>query len=505
MRKQVHTEYRGFREPGIRMMEPIAASLESHKSEPLRPKLYTYHAFDKAHTVMLTEEGLIPRADGIAILKALREMEAEGVENARIRGGGGMHSGEPYLIRKLTEEVGGRIHLGRSSGDLGEVGKRIFFRDKLLKLVGSVTTLRETLIRTAEANLDTVMPGYTHAQHAQPTTWGHMLLSWVAVLERDTDRLFLNFSHANRSPAGAAILTGSDFPLNRHRVGELLGFHGVEKNTFDAILSHDNLFEMLAAQSILHMNLARWCDDLMLFNTSEFGMVEFPDRFCGTSSIMMQKKNAYAPQYVKGAAGRTVGGLMTAFVVEKDPTSVPILDRMVTDQAIVDSFDALERDIGWINEFMPVLELDKDLMRQRAGEFWCQATEVAGALVRDLGMNWRSAHQIVGILVRFCEERGIRPLDVSTELLDEAAIEYMGQPAGLGAASLKTALDPVAAVHRRTLYGGPAPSEVQQRLSEYKSLLQADQDKLRHAREQVAAGLAKLEAAIDALVSGERL
>lgn len=501
MRKQVHTEYRGFREPGIRMMEPLADSLNSHKSEPLRPKLYTYHAFDKAHTVMLTEEGLIPRADGVAILKALREMEAEGVEAARIKSGGGMHSGEPYLIRKLTEEVGGRIHLGRSSGDLGEVGKRIFFRDRLLKLLGSVTTLRDTLIRTAEANIDTVMPGYTHAQHAQPTTWGHMLLAWVAVLERDTDRLFLSFSHANRSPAGAAILTGSDFPLNRHRVADLLGFHGVEKNTFDAILSHDNLFELLSAQAILHMNLARWCDDLMLFNTSEFGMVEFPDRFCGTSSIMMQKKNAYAPQYVKGAAGRTVGGLMTSFIVEKDPTSVPILDRMVTDQAIVESFDALERDIGWMNEFMPVLKLEKERMRERAGAFWCQATEVAGALVRDTGMNWRSAHQVVGILVRFAEERGIAPMDVTPALVDEAAVEYMGQPAGLSAASLKTALDPVAAVQRRTLYGGPAPSEVQQRLSEYRTALGNDQRKLQQAREQVAGGLARLEQAVDALVN----
>ena len=162
------------------------------------------------------------------------------MEKAQASGGGGMHSGEPYLIRKLTEEVGGRIHLGRSSGDLGEVGKRIFFRDQLLDLIDTVVNFRETLIKTATANLDTIMPGYTHAQHAQPTTWGHMILSWVSVLERDTERLFLTFSHANRSPAGAAILTGSDFPLNRQRVGDLLGFASVEKNTYDAILCHDN-------------------------------------------------------------------------------------------------------------------------------------------------------------------------------------------------------------------------------------------------------------------------
>ncbi|MSQ72859.1 MAG: argininosuccinate lyase [Betaproteobacteria bacterium] len=500
MRKQDHTQYRGFREPGIRMMEPLAESLNSHRSEPVKPKLYAYHLFDKAHLVMLVEEALIPREDGVAMLRALREMEAEGVDEARLRGGGGMHSGEPYLIRKLTEEVGGRIHLGRSSGDLGEVGKRIYMRDNLINLIELVTGLRDTLIAVAEANLDTVMPGYTHAQHAQPTTWGHMILSWVSVLERDTDRLLLNLTHVNRSPAGAAILTGSDFPINRHRVGELLGFDGIEKNTYDAILSHDNLFETLSALSILHMNLARWCDDLMLYNTSEFGMVRFPDRFCGTSSIMMQKVNAYAPQFIKGAAARTVGGLMTAFIVEKDPSSVPILDRAYSDQAIMESFDALMRDIGWINEFMPVLTLDKDLMRERSGEFWCQATEVAGALVRDKGIPWRSAHQIVGILVRYAEERHIRPLDVTTQLLDEASIEYMGEPAGLSARSLQVALDPVAAVHRRTLYGGPAPDEVRQRLPEYKSALARDRAQCLAARQHVASGLARLEAAIDAML-----
>lgn len=501
MLKQDHTHYQGFREPGIRMMEPLADSLNSHRSEMVKPKLYAFHLFDKAHLVMLTEEGLIPRSDGVAMLRALRDMEAEGVDAVRLRGGGGMHSGEPYLIRKLTEEVGGRIHLGRSSGDLGEVGKRIYARDNLLKVIEMVTTLRKTLIEVAENNIDTVMPGYTHAQHAQPTTWGHMILSWVSVLERDTDRLLLNFEHVNRSPAGAAILTGSDFPLNRQRVGDLLGFHSVEKNTYDAILSHDNLFETLSALAILHMNLARWCDDLMLYNTSEFGMVSFPDRFCGTSSIMMQKKNAYAPQFIKGAAARTVGGLMTSFLVEKDPSSVPILDRAYTDQAIIESFEALIRDVGWVNEFMPVLKLEKELMHARSAEYWCQATEVAGALVRDRGMPWRTAHQIVGILVRFAEERRIRPLEVTTALLDEAAIAYMGEPAGLSAQSLAASLDPVVAVHRRTLYGGPAPEEVKLRLHEYRQALAQDVEQLQAAQRNVAAGLQRLESAIDALLA----
>lgn len=501
MRQQKQTEYRGFRTAGIRLMEELVPNLVDHRSDRILPRLYTIHMFDKAHLVMLTEEGLIPRADGVAMLKALRKMEESGVETVRLEVQGGMHSGEQYLIRQLGESVGGRIHLGRSSGDLGEVSTRIYIRDRLLEVMDKVIRLRRVLIDLSQQHLDTVMPGYTHAQHAQPTTWGHVLLSWASVLERDFDRLYLLFGHANRSPAGAAILTGSDFPLNRHRVAELLGFTSVEKNTFDAILSHDNLFETMSALAILHMNLARWSDDLMLFSTSEFNLIDFPDRFCGTSSIMMQKKNAYAPQETKGAAAETVGGLVTAFLVEKDPTAVPILDREYTRQAIMRSFEKLTRDLGWMIEFMPALKINKELMRERAGAYWAQATDVAGALVRDKGLPWRTAHQIVGILVRYTNERGIKPADVTPELLDEAAIEYMGQPVGLSVEVLRDALDPTAFVNRRTLYGGPAPREAGQRLSEYEAALSEDSRKLVAAREQVKRGAMALEQAIDRLLA----
>ncbi|MFI5015861.1 MAG: argininosuccinate lyase [Hyphomicrobiales bacterium] len=500
MLRQESASYKGFRNPGIRLREPIVPSLESHRSDLIRDELYAIHMFDKAHLVMLVEQELIPREDGVRSLRELKKMEVEGLEDLRVLHGGGMHSGEQYLIRKLGEGVGGRMHLGRSSGDLGEVGTRIVARDGLLATLDAVHAFRRVLMGVAAEHVETVIPGYTHAQHAQPTTWGHMLLSWVAVLERDTERLLLAFDQMNRSPAGAAILTGSDFPLDRHRVAELLGFAEVEKNTFDAILSHDNLFTTLSALSILHMNLARWSDDLMLFNTSEFGMLDFPDRFCGTSSIMMQKKNAYAPQFIKGAAAETVGALMTSFLVEKDPTSVPILDRAVTRAAIKRSLAKVVRDLNWMSEFMPALDLNTELMRERAGAFWGQATEIAGALVREKGLPWRTAHQIIGILVRLCEDRNIAPKDVTPALIDEAAMLYQGQPLKLEAAALQEALDPERAVRRRTLYGGPAPTEVMARMKEYEACLADHAGKLEAAREPVTIGKKKLEQAVEALI-----
>lgn len=295
-------------------------------------------------------------------------------------------------------------------------------------------------------------------------------------------------------------MTGSDFSLNRHRVAELLGFGGVEKNTFDAHLSPDVLFATMCPLAILHMNLSRWADDLLLWSTSEFGMIDVPDRFCSTSSIMMQKKNFSAPQWIKGAAADTVGGLMTSLMVDKSPTGFSVLEHHSTKAAITQSFENLLRDIGWLVEIMPELQVNRELMRERAGACWAQATDVAGMLVREKDLPWRTAHQIVGILVRLSYERGLGPDQATPELLDEASEAYMGEPIGLSKDKMLAALDPVAAVNRRTLYGGPAPTEVRERLLEYEDSLTDDRALVDQAQRRIEEGLAKLQRAIDDLL-----
>ncbi|XNO40677.1 argininosuccinate lyase (plasmid) [Sinorhizobium meliloti] len=502
MKQQDSRQYRGYRNAGIRLREELVPSLALQK-ERTEPYLYAFHMFDKAHMVMLAEEDLIPKVAVRQLLGRLRDMEKDDITKARLEIGGGMHSGEQYLIRSLGENIGGLFHLGRSSGDLWEVGFRIFARDNLLRLLTDIFQMRGTLITLAAEHADTVMPGYSHGQHAQPTTWAHMLLSWASALERDCERLLLAFRHTNRSPAGAAILTGSDFPLNRQRVAALLGFEQVEKNTFDAIMSHDLKMEMTSVLTVLYLNLARFADDLMLYCTAEYNYIEFPDRFCGTSSIMMQKKNPYAPQYIKGAAAETAGGLVTSILVEKDPTSFPIMDRDSTYKSIERSFATLARDLGWMNEFMPALKIHKERMQEQAGAHWAQATDVAGALVREHGLAWRTAHQIIGIVVRLSEDRNIQPSDVTPDLIDEASIEYMGRPVGLSATSLKQALDPAGVVNRRTSFGGPAPAETKMRIEDYRALLERDEQEVQRLRSHLAVGASTLERAIDELLNSE--
>ncbi|MDB4444633.1 argininosuccinate lyase [bacterium] len=500
-------EYKGFGEAGIRLTEEALPDVVTHSSEHELPQLYACHMFDKAHLVMLAEENIIPRSDAALMLSGLREMEAEGVEKVRLETGGGIHSGEKYLINKLGEEIGGRIHIGRSSGDLDRVGDRIKQRDSLLGIIDAINAFREILLTTAADHVDTVMPGYTHGQHAQPLTFAHQLLAWASTLSRDFGRLYSALQRLNVSPAGAAIMTGSNFPINRHRTAELLGFDRPCENTLDAIHSPDCTLEVFSVIAILHSNLARWADDIIFWTGSDVGLVDLPDRFCGTSSILAQKKNPYAMEHIRGAAAQTIGGLMTAFFGEKGQTGLAIFSHnFYSKPALLTSFDRVVRELRWLTALVPETKLDTELMRKRAGAYWAQASDVAAALARDKGLSWRTAHQIVGILVRLCHERGIGPSEVDTDLLDEAAVQYTGSPIGLGEESLQKALDPLAFVKGRTLYGGPAPEESQRRIAELSRNLEGDREAVAVIRSRLQDANGKLERAIDGIIdrsSGE--
>jgi argininosuccinate lyase len=499
MRKQKSAEYRGFRTAGIRLSEEMLPDVLDHRTDHLLTALYAIHEFDKAHLVMLALDGLIPREDAAAMLRVLRQTEQDGIEKARLAAGGGMHSGEQLLIRHLGEDIGGRIHLGRSTGDLSVIAERIPQRDRLLDVMLQLNGLRSVILTMALDHVDTVMPGYTFGQHAQPTTLAHQLISWAAVFERDFERALQAYRRINVSPAGAAVLTGSNFGLNRQRTSDLLGFDRPARNTFDAIVSNDAVLDGSCVLAILNSSLGRWADDFALWSTSEFNLMDIPDRYCGTSSIMMQKKNPYALQYVKGLASLSPGALAVAFLAGKGPTGA--FDREYTGELLWRVYSDTTRNLRWWRQLLPEIRWNRQLMRERAGQFWAQATDIAGALVKDKGLPWRTAHQIVGILVRYGYERGFGPSNVTTALLDEAAVEYMGEPVRLSEESLKRALDPEHFVRSRTIYGGPAPEETRRQIADFRATLEHDEAEYQAARQHVDMARAKLEAEIDALLN----
>jgi len=494
-----HAEYAGPRAPGIRMNDPLMPGLTTQYGPAEDALLDAYHLFDKAHLVMLGEEELIPRQDASAMLGALRDLEAEGISAARNEVGGGMHSGEQYLIRRLGYDIGGRIHLGRSTGDFGAVARHLRERARLLELIEGSVALRAAVLTLADQHLNTVMPGQTGSQPAQPVTLAHQLLHWSATLHRQALRAAEAYARVNQSPAGAAILTGSSFAMNRHRTAELMGFDGVIPNTFDAIQGHDDELETIAVGVSMNVSLARWANDLNFWSTAEAGYVRIPDAFCGTSSIMAQKRNPAILPAIRNAASEALGAYATTSAALITTTGEFGGDGGV---GLHRTFDAAVRGMNWLAQLLPALEVNADRMLEAAGSHWAQATDVAAALVTEQDLPWRVAHQVAAIVVRLAEERVIHPLDVTSELLDEAAIAYMDRPVGLSAAALADALDPTHFVAARTLLGGPAPSEAARQLAEHRSELDDLARDVGDRQAAVGAAGTSLEIAIDALVAG---
>src|SRR5262245_57215218 len=329
-----------------------------------------------------------------------------------------------------------------------------------------------------------------------------VFLSWVSNLARDFGRLHVVYGRVNMSPAGAAIMVGSDFPLNRTRTAQLLGFDGIHENMADAILelNADDSLDVPMAVALLYHTLAKWADDLILWSTSEFAFVDIPDRYCNTSSIMMQKKNVIGPAEIKGAAAEALGCVVTSYHALKGPTALPVTERYYALDMLWRVGDHCVRDLGWFAELLPALRVRREHMREQAWRHWATATDLAGTLVRERDLPWRTAHQIVGILVRLSEERGFGPDGVTPELLDEAAVLYHGEKAGLTAAAIREALDPGRFVAARSLRGGPAPAESRRQAALLGEGLRADGATATAARARVADAARRLEEAIDGIV-----
>lgn len=492
-----------YRRTGARLMEDPVEEQRKKKigsEEAVRPLLEHYHRFDKAHLVMLGEEELIPPEDAVACLRGLRTMEAEGVENVRSEGKHGMHSGEAYLIRELGEDVGGRIHLGRSSGDLGVVARRMKTREQTLELMTAILEFRATLLDRAEEHVETVMPGYTMYQHAQPLTFGHMLVWWENTMARNFARLEDTYERTNRSPAGAAMLTGSDFPLNRERTAELLGFDDVIQNTMDAALGKDYGFDAYSGLASTMATIGEMGYPLFFFSAYEFRLFDYPDRYCGTSSIFPQKKNPHVLMKPMGDVRKVFGDLCSHLVELRNMAGGGYCGGGSSIGDLTENFDRVIDAVDVMDRMVAAVEVDEERARELAGENWGQAADLAGVFVRERGYSWRTAHQIAGIVVRKGIERDIHPEDLTTDLLDEAAQEYIGDTLDIDQETVNEAMNPVSNVEARTLTGGPAPEEVIRQIRGSEQQLEEDRQVPRKHQQNLEQAEGALERSIDALI-----
>ncbi len=497
-------DYRGHRVVGARLAEPVLDDeIGFHSSERERLLLRHYHALDRAQLVVLVERGLVAPGDGARMAAALRRFVEPGIEAGYLALGAGMHSGEVAVISELGEEIGGRLEAGRASGEVVQVAWRLMEAAALRALLAALARARGVLLDQAAAHTTSVMPGYTHSQHAQVVTLAHVLLAWEAGLARCFERGAEAHARVNRSPAGSGNMSGSDQQLDRARAAELLGFDGPLESTYDAIQHNDHAIECLGLLATLGSLITRWAQDLYLYGSQEVAMLEVPDRFCGTSALMPQKKNPRLLEYLQGASASALGGLTTAILVEKTPSGGAIVERTLFVEALARGFGEAERNLGWLALAVSESRWDLERMRELARTHGATASTLASTLARERGWAWRTAHEVVGTAVRLASERGVAAGEITSALLDEASELYCGEPAGLSEGSVQEALDPLTAARRHDLLGGPAPEESERLLPGRRAALARDGEFVAALAARTGAAERALDDAFDRIARGE--
>jgi argininosuccinate lyase len=477
---------------------PSEVQLEHSGAPHLRYEVRMLRAFsavDMAHTVMLAEQGILTEAQAGALLSVLREIDELGPDRFPTdpRYGSILLQVERYLAERIGEDTAGRMHTGRSRNDQSTAASRLHSRDHLLDVLRELQRLQALILDLAERHVETYMPGYTHLQHAQPSTLAHYLLRHWFTLERDQQRIEGAFLRTNLSALGGAAMTGTSWPLDRQRVSDLLGHERPVENAYDAgIFSRDYPSEIAAVLSILVNDVGRIAGDLYLWSTWEFGFAEIDDSLAGTSSIMPQKKNPHALERVRGLSGRSIGWLPATLGMLRSVSSSDLdllFGEELTDEAARDSISVL----ALTHASLETIDFKTDLMRQRAGVYWSTAANLADALVRTTGLPFRTVHGVVGRLVRLAIDRGIAPEGVTSALLDEAATQVLGRPFGVAEDEVRRALDPVGAVQGLVTTGSAHPEAARAQIAtargyeaEHRAWLEAKQRQLTDAAAELA-------------------
>lgn len=467
------------------------------------PRLEAYHNIDKAHILSIYKAGYLSLEDAKKMLRVFREIEKEGkVIETRLHTSEPalLHTGEAILTEKLGKEVGGKIHLGRSSGDLNAGSYTMTLRGKLIAVMEAVQELRRVILKLVKTHAHTIMASYTHMQQAQPTTLGHYYSFWASTLERDFERLLQFYKRLNTSVAGAAIIVGSEFNLDREYEARLLGFDSVRVNTYDAIWGRDINIESYASILPLSSDIGRICQDLEIWTSAEFGYAQVDDSHAGTSSIMPQKKNPFGPEFVKGNVAVISGALMASVMTWKDYSTGAIMEWIRTDEDTWRIYDELYNVILLTAEIEDKVTFFEDEMKSKCNMMWTTAADLAGKMVTQMGLSWRTAHQITAIAMRIAMEKDISPEMMTEDIIEEASVEYYGKPLKMPMEWIKEALDPVNSVKAHNMLGGPAPDRVLKDLEKLVQNYMEHGDALNIIKEKLEKGATFMEAEIDRIL-----
>ena len=431
------------------IMQRINASIDFDK------RLYAQDiAGSKAHCAMLVKTGILSRADGDAILAGLEQIRQE-IAEGRFEFKQSLEDIHMNVEGRLADLIGdaaGRLHTARSRNDQVATDFKLWVRDTLDGMDKALQDLQAALLTQAEAHCETILPGFTHLQAAQPISFGHHLLAYVEMFGRDRGRVRDARKRLNESPLGSAALAGTSYPIDRHMTAEALGFDRPCANSLDGVSDRDFALEFLSAAAISSVHLSRLAEELVIWTTAQFGFVRLSDAYSTGSSIMPQKRNPDAAELIRAKAGRVIGDLNALLIVMKGLPLAYSKDMQDDKEPVFEAADTLELCLAAMTGMMSDLTVDKARMAGAAGAGFTTATDIADWLVQKADVPFRQAHHITGRVVKLAEDKGCGLEDLSLaelQSVDERIAE-----------DIFTRLSPAASAASRDSYGGTAPSQV---------------------------------------------
>jgi argininosuccinate lyase len=417
-----------------------------------------------AHAQMLGEQKIISVDDVKAIEQGLAEIQQE-IEVGQFEWLLDLEDVHLNIEKRLTDKIGDagkRLHTGRSRNDQVATDVRLWLRATVDDVLAGLTKLQMSLLDLAETHFDTVMPGFTHLQVAQPVTFGHHLMAYVEMLKRDAERFVDCRKRINRLPLGAAALAGTSYPIDRELVAKKLDFDGVCENSLDAVSDRDFAIEFTFAASLVMTHLSRLSEELILWSSPRFAFVDIADRFCTGSSIMPQKKNPDVPELVRGKTGRVFGHLTALLTLMKGQPLAYNKDNQEDKEPLFDTADTLLVTLEIYAEMMRGMTVNKDKMRQAASEGYATATDLADYLVKK-GMPFRDAHEAVALAVRHAVDKKVDLSDLPLTKLQQFAAEISDD--------VYAVLTLEGSLNSRNHIGGTAPQQVKAAIARAKKVI----------------------------------
>jgi len=419
-----------------------------------------------AHATMLAKVGVLTEAERDQIITGLEEIRAE-IVAGKFTWSISLEDVHMNIEAVLTQRIGitgKKLHTGRSRNDQVATDIRLYLRDEIDAIAKELTRLQQGLLQVAEANADTIMPGFTHLQTAQPVTFGHHLLAWFEMLQRDYSRLMDCRKRMNYLPLGAAALAGTTYPIDRAYTAQLLGFDAPTENSLDSVSDRDFAIEFASFASILMMHLSRASEELVLWTSSQFSFIDLPDRFCTGSSIMPQKKNPDVPELVRGKTGRVYGHLTALLTLMKSQPLAYNKDNQEDKEPVFDAIDTVKDCLRAFADMIPAIQPRKEKMYEAAKRGFSTATDLADYVVRR-GVPFRDAHEIVGKSVAYGVQTG--------KDLSEMSLAELQQFSSVIEQDVFAVLTLEGSVAARNHIGGTAPAQVKAAVGRAKASLES--------------------------------